>query len=135
MANALYPSAKTSFLQGEIDLVSDTIKVQLVDLADYTYSSSHEFLNELAAAARVGSAVTLTGKTVIDGVFDAADVSVPAVTGDSVEAYVLYKDTGNEATSRLIAYFDSAASGLPLTPSGEDVSIVFSNGSSKVFAI
>ena len=52
----------------------------------------------------------------------------------SVEALVIYKDTGNTATSNLIAYIDTGT-GLPFTTNGADVDIVFDSGSNKIFAL
>jgi hypothetical protein len=56
------------------------------------------------------------------------------VTGATVEALVLYKDTGTEATSPLILYLDTAT-GLPFTPNSGDVTISWDNGNSRIFKI
>lgn len=99
MANALYDTGRNAFLLGDIDWVADTIKVVLVDAADYTVNlSTHDFLDDVPAAARVATA-TLASKTASAGVADAADVTFTAVSGDISEALVIYKDTGVEATS------------------------------------
>jgi len=135
MANTLYPKAKQSFLTGEIDLTSDTINIQLIDSADYTYSSAHDNFDDVAAGSRVGTAVALASKTVTDGVFDAADVTFSSVTGDVSEALIIYKDTGTESTSKLIAFIDSASSGLPVTPNGGNITVTFDSGSNKIFAL
>ncbi len=55
---------------------------------------------------RVGTDQTLTAPTVVAGVADAADVTHTAVTGNSVEAVGIYKDTGTASTSRLVAFLD-----------------------------
>ena len=68
------------------------------------------------------------------GVADAADTTFTSVSGDTVEAIVLYKDTGDAATSPLIAYIDTAT-GLPLTPNGGDVTITWDNGANKIFKL
>lgn len=133
MANALYPKFKESLLQGDIDMSSDTIKVALIDTGTYTYSSSHQFYSSVSGV--VGTPQTLGSKTFTNGVFDAADVSFTSLSGDTVEAYIIYKDTGVAGTSNLIAYFDSAASGLPLTPDGNNVTLTFDSGASKIFAL
>lgn len=52
--------------------------------------------------ALVGTAQTLTSPTVTAGVADAADVTFTAVTGNSVEALAVYKDTGTASTSRMV---------------------------------
>lgn len=135
MANLIYPKAKEAFLSGSINLSSDTIKCQLIDTNDYTYSSTDDYLADVAAAARVGTAVTLASKTVTDGVFDAADITFSTVTGDVSEALLIYKDSGSEASSNLIALLDTAQSGLPVTPNGGDIDVTWDNGASKIFAL
>lgn len=133
MANALYPKAKEKFLSGSINMSSDTIKAALIDTGTYTYSAAHEFWSD-ASAALVGAAVTLGSKTVTSGVFDAADISFTSVTGNTVEALIIYKDTGSAATSPLIAYIDTAT-GLPVTPNGGNIDVVWDSGANKIFAL
>jgi len=57
--------------------------------------------------------------------FDAADISYPAVTGDPAEALILYIDTGVEATSPLVMYMDTGVTGLPVTPNGGDINVTW----------
>jgi hypothetical protein len=134
MANVLYPKAKERFLSGSIDLTSNDIKAVLVDTADYTYSSSHEFLSDVAVAARVATSSNFGSKTVTSGVFDAADITFTAVSGDVSEALIIYKDTGVAGTSPLIAYIDTAT-GLPVTPAGSDIPVIWDSGANKIFAL
>lgn len=54
--------------------------------------------------ALVGAKVTLTAPTVTAGVADAADTTFTAVSGASVEAIGIFKDTGTPSTSRMIAF-------------------------------
>jgi hypothetical protein len=134
MANALYAKAKQAFLSKQIDLLNDTIKATLVDSADYTPDlANHDFIDDVPAGARVAT-VTLSGKFVTGGVFDAADVTASAVTGDQCEYIIIWQDTGTESTSRLIAIIDTAT-GLPITPNGADINIVWDNGSNKIFQL
>jgi len=133
MANLLYPLFKESLLSGAINLSSDTIKVALIDTGTYTYSAAHEFYSSVSGV--VGTPQTLANKTIALGVFDADDSTYPSLTGSTVEAYIIYKDTGVAGTSNLIGYFDSAASGLPLTPDGNNVTLTFDSGASKIFAL
>lgn len=137
MANGLYAKFKEKVLSGSINLSSDTIKAVLVDSADYTVSlSTHEFLSDVPAAARVSTSAALSGKTVTNGVFNATSPIVfTAVTGDQCEALLLFKDTGSAATSPLMAYYDTVASGLPVTPNGGDINYVIDTGSNKLFAL
>ena len=57
-------------------------------------------------ACRVGTDQTLTSPTVTNGVADAADSTWTSVTGASVEAVAIYKDTGVASTSRMAAFID-----------------------------
>jgi hypothetical protein len=70
----------------------------------------------------------------VDGVFDADDPTWVGLTGDAVYGAAIYKDTGVEATSQLIAYFDTIT-GVPFTPSGGDFTINWDNGASRIFSI
>lgn len=135
MANALYDKGREAFLKGEISWNSDNIKVVLVDTADYTVDiNAHQYLSSVASGGRVATSGNLASKTTTAGVADAADVTFSAVTGDPCEALVIYMDTGDAATSPLIAYIDTAT-GLPVTPNGGDVTVVWDSGSNKVFRL
>lgn len=135
MANALYDKGREGFLDGSIDWDTDDIRIILVDAADYTVNlSTHDNLDDIPSGARVAVSSSLGSKTVAAGVADAADVTLSAVTGDPSEAIVIYKHTGTESTSRLIAYIDTAT-GLPVTPSGGDIIVQWDNGSNKIFKL
>lgn len=134
MATQLYPKGREGFLDGNIDWDTHTIKALLVD-ADYVYNAAHDNLDDVAAAGRVNTAQTLASKTVTDGVADAADVVWVSVTNATpIVAVILFKDTGVESTSRLIAYIDNLA-GLPLTPNGGNVTASWDNGTNKIFKL
>jgi hypothetical protein len=133
MANAVYPAAKTAILSAGVNFTSADIRAVLVDTADYTYSSAHDFLDDIPSGARVGTPVALGSKTVTAGVFDAADVTLTAVTGDQSEAIVLFIHTGTDSTARLLFYIDTGVTGLPVTPSGGDITIQWN--ASGIFSI
>lgn len=125
MANAIYPKYKEGILQSaaNTNLSSGTVKIALVDTGTYTYSSAHQFASSLTGVQ--GTAQTLASKTFTNGTFDAADPTFTAVTGVSVEALVIYVDTGTAATSPLVAYIDTGQTGLPVTPNGGNITVVF----------
>jgi hypothetical protein len=125
MANAIYPLYKQALLDASanVDLNDGTVKVALVDTGTYTYSATHEFLTSLSGV--VGTAQTINTTTVTNGLFDGDNVTFTAVTGNSVEALVIYIDTGTAGTSRLVAYIDTSVTGLPVTPNGGDISITW----------
>lgn len=134
MANALYDAGRDAFANGNIDWVNDTIKAILIDEADYTVDlANHDNLDDVAAGARVATA-TLSSPSTSAGVVDAADVTFSAVSGDTVEAILIYKHTGTESTSTLIAYIDTAT-GLPVTPNGGDIVVSWDDGANKIFKL
>lgn len=119
MANVLYPLFKQALLNKEHDLNSDTIKAILSDAGDYTYSAAHDELADVAAGAIVATSSGLGSTTIASGVFDSADFSWTAVTGDQCEQVILYNDT--HAGDALVAFYDSGMSGMPVTPNGGDI--------------
>lgn len=125
MANAIYPKYKEALLDGasDIDLNDGTVKVALVDTGTYTYSSAHDFYNDVSGV--VGTPQTIANTTVTNGTLDGDNVTFTAVSGNTVEALIIYIDTGNSATSRLVAYIDTSVTGLPVTPNGGDITITW----------
>lgn len=123
MANTAYTPFKVLLLRADIDLMADTIKCALLD-NDYTINATHDFLDDVAGGAIIGTAQTLASKTDTSGIFDSADVTFTAVAGgDTVTKALLYKDTGSAATSPLIAVYDtnSAAAAISITTNGGDI--------------
>jgi len=125
MANAFYPK----FIEAMIGqafagtpTITGTLKSVLIDTADYTYSSAHDFYDDASAGA-VGTPTTLASQTYTNGLLDGADTTFTAVTGDQSEAIILFLDTGTPATSRLVAYIDTGVTGLPVTPNGGNIAI------------
>jgi len=133
MANALYPKAKEAFLNGSINMIANTITIALVDTGVYTYSTSHQYRSDISNTAVISS-TALTNKSIANGVFDADDALFSSVTGANCEALIIFSDSGIQGTSRLIAYIDSAT-GLPILPNGGDITVAFSSGSSRIFAL
>ncbi len=102
------------------------------------------------SAAAVGTPQTLTSPTVLNGAFDAADVTYTAVSGATVEAIAIYKDTGVESTSTMVAIIDgrhivtcgaqAAASATTIVveplaaPIANSTVLTFSNGASATLS-
>jgi hypothetical protein len=133
MSNQLYPKAKEDFLGGNLNLSSNVVTIALIDTEIYSFSSSHEDRADVQNTAVVATA-NLASKTITSGVFDAADATFTSVTGANCEALILFHNTGDQATSRLIAYIDTAT-GLPILPNGGDITVRFSDGASRIFAL
>jgi hypothetical protein len=135
MANALYPKAKQAALAAGLNLAAGNVKAQLIDMANYAYSASHQFFSDVPAGARVGAPVALTNKSVTNGVFDADDVTFAGLTSaPSIEALLIYVDTGVEGTSPLVLFVDTAT-GLPVAAGATGGTMAWDNGANKIFAL
>lgn len=131
MANALYPYGKQLALSVGMNLAAGTVKCALLPNS-YVYSSAHQFK---ASVSHIGTPVTLGSKSVANGVFDAADAYFSAVAGGSTaNAIGIWVDTGDDATSPMIAYIDTIT-GFPVVTNGGDIQIVFDNGAYKIFSL
>jgi hypothetical protein len=114
------------------DLDDGTLAMFFVDELDDTPSQTadQDVADRLAASqvpAFASAPNLVNGTTTIDssvGKFDADDLVFTALSGDQSESIDLFVDTGTDTTSMLIANFDDYT-GLPLTPSGGNVTIAF----------
>lgn len=135
MASAHYNITLASYLTAGLNLSSDTIKVRLVRTSGYTFAQTHDFINDVTAA--IGTDATLGTKSIPTtsadgGTFDAADAVFTAVgAGAAIDALVIYKDTGNVATSPLLCYID----GFSVTPNGGDITIQWQATNPFIFKI
>ncbi len=133
MANAIYPIYKTALMSASTNVsltvndATDGPFCALIDTGTYTYSAAHDFYNDLSGV--VGTDQRFTSPTVgsvAAGVFDGADLTYTAVSGNSVEALVIYrKNAGANTTWRLVAFIDTGVTGLPVTPNGGDISVTW----------
>lgn len=134
MANALYTKGKEKILSGTINFSSDTIKAALVSTS-YTQNLATDEFWSSASSNVIGTPQALSSKTVTGGALDAADVTYAAVTaGSTAKCVVLYKDTGSDATSPLLAFID-VITGFPLATNGGDITVQWDNGTYKIFSL
>ena len=114
-----------------VDFDTDTISVSLLDQTDSgTITASTQTYDEVDAPTVVAGPVNLANKTVGTvgvGVFDADDVTFSSVSGDAADYLVLFKNTGTPANDPLIITWDSATTGLPVTPNGGDITVTWSS--------
>jgi hypothetical protein len=135
LSNALYAKGREAFLTGGINWASDTIKVALVTSGYTPALTTHQFYSDLTPASNVvGTDQTLTSKTTTNGTADAADVTFSAVASGAIKYVAIYKSTGTNSTSPLIALIDTAT-GLPVTANGGDISVTWSSGNDRIFTL
>ena len=133
MANVLYPAYKDAIGEEKHHMTTDDFRALLVDAQDYTYSSAHDFLNDVnGGTAVVATSSALTSKTWVDGVFDTADFTWSSVTGDQSENIIIYNHDGNGAAAdsarQLVIFYDTGMTGMPVTPNGGNINVTV-NGS------
>ena len=128
MASQLYAQGAAHILgkTTQADLDSDALKILFYSGA---YNAAHEFVSDLTGGSIVARSATLTGVTITAGVVTASNIVVASVSGSAFTHIILYKDTGTDSTSVLIAIFDISS----FTPTGANVSVVWNT--SGLFSI
>ncbi len=115
MANVFYDNAKKNLWNGTVNLASDTLKVALV--TGYTPNQATDqywadaVANEVTGTGYTAGGATLSGQSVTAdtvnhrGKFTASNVTWSSSTITATGA-VIYKSTGNNATSPLVGFID-----------------------------
>lgn len=138
MANGLYDAAKQGFLDANYDILTQDIKIVLIDTALYSVDlTTDDFLDDVPVGAIEATSGNLASKTTTLGVFDAADVTFTTVTSTAatVEAIVMYRDSSGASTTDDLICFVDTATGLPVTPNGGDIQVNWDSGSDRIFAL
>lgn len=138
MANNIYRLYAENILKADADYELDSsegatgVFVALIDTGTYTFAQTHQYYSDLSGI--VGTDQEITTKTQTQGTFDGDNVTFTAVSGNTVEALVLYrKNAGADTTWPLICYIDTGVTGLPVTPNGGDITITWN--ASGIFKI
>lgn len=103
--NQLWDNGREGILDDTVLMSTDTIKAMLIKSA-YTFSGAHKFVSDIVAGDN-GRSAALASKTFTAGVFNAANSSLLATAAAPSNAVALYKDTGVDSTSRIVAYLDT----------------------------
>lgn len=136
MANFVYGKAKESMLSGELDLVTNSIKVAFIDASLYAPDQNQdEFLSDIPDEAKRYRSSALSNVSNTLGVLDADDITV-AYNGTSFDAIVFYQHDTSDLDSRLIAFIDDSE-GIPFSSTTETVDIVlqWNNSSTKIISL
>jgi hypothetical protein len=137
MASTLYLKGIEQALLGAINLESDTIKLKYMATTYTPAPTTESYLSDVSASEASGAPTeTLAGKDVrIDAAnsrveFDADNVTENAITC-TTNKFIIYKDTGNAATSPLIACVDIAEG--TLSPIAGTLAVTFN--AEGIFAV
>jgi len=130
MANSLFASVKKLWLDADLDMLVATIKADLIDTADDTFTAATDNFYDDVVAAAIEETATLANPTtgvVAAGVYDTDNGTWTAAAGDPCENVLLWCDTaGASSTDPLIAFYDTFSSGMPVTLNGGDVNFTVS---------
>ena len=119
-----------------IDFDTDTIASSLLDGSDANggvtptvsnvvdYDDVDEAVVVHAEEAHGSKTVGVVGV----GIYDAANLVMSSVTGDAADFLTVHKDTGTPGTSPLAIIYDSATTGLPVTPNGGNITETWAGG-------
>lgn len=116
-----------------IDWDTDNIDASLLDQTDSgTIDASTVDYDEVDAATVVATA-DVTISSVSGGVVSASAVTFSSVSGDAADYLSVWKNSGSAATSPMAITWDSATTGLPVTPNGGDITATW--GSSTLLTV
>jgi hypothetical protein len=139
MASYFYDGAMEAFATAGLDWFTHNIKLVLCKSGYVASKTADNFLSDITAGNRVAVSGNLSGKTYTDGILDAEDITIASAsflnTGPATQL-VIYRDTGVEATSRLIIRGDgndyAGLAGSGYTHAGLDLKIQFPNDANKI---
>jgi hypothetical protein len=118
---AIYPSAKTALLRGQMDFEVDTFKAQLTTGA--FYDATHVDLDDVTGL--IGPAVVLNGIAVANGIATVDDVTFPDVGGGAqIQGVVIFMDG---LPAPLVAFINQRRDTVPIDApaTGGDVTLSF----------
>lgn len=106
-----------------IDLDTDNIDVSLLDQTDAgTITAAFVDYDEVDTPTVVATTDLASVSSITDGVVTLSGaVTFSTVSGDVADYLTAWKNSGTPATSPLIITWDSASTGLPVTPNGGDI--------------
>ena len=107
-----------------VDIDTDTMKLSLLDATDSgTITAAYVDYAEINGVVVVSDGLAMPSvSTITDGVVTLSGAATfLSVSGDVADYMTLWKDTASAATSTLLITWDTASSGLPVTPNGGDI--------------
>lgn len=104
-----------------IDFDGDDIDASLLDATDSGTINAATVDYDEVDTPTVVATEDVTVSSITDGVVSVAPVTFSAVSGDAADYLTVWKNSGSPATSPLALTWDSATTGLPVTPNGGDI--------------
>jgi hypothetical protein len=116
-----------------IDLNTDDIELSLLDQTDSgtidATDVDYDDIDTPTVVATGDITVTVSGATA-----SSTGLTFTSVTGDAADYLTAWKNSGTPSTSPLIITWDSATTGLPVTPNGGNIAVTFSGNTFATLA-
>ena len=122
--SGVYSKGREAILRGDVPWLTADIKAVFVTSAYTPNFTTDQYLSDVPVPARVGVSESLSDKTVTNGWASAEAITWDALSGAACAAFVIVKDTGDLASSLLLAYINSGFTNLPLDPTGTKVTLI-----------
>lgn len=120
MTNRKYSAGREYFAEtGNWD--GDNFKALLVDTT-LAFNDSHRTISDISASV-VSRSANLSSKTTTDGKCGCDDATFTAPAAGHTVNVIIARDSGSDATSELIVYFDTGTN-FPGTTSGIDMTFL-----------
>lgn len=104
MESQLYPHARELFATAQLNWTTGIVRGILLPIS-YAPDFTDQFLNEVSVGVRVATSAESTGRTAVGGLCSGDAIPFRLLFDTRfVSQAIIYKDTGDEATSPLIAY-------------------------------
>jgi hypothetical protein len=101
----LYPHAREMFALGQLNWTAGVMRGLFLPESYHPNFDLHQFLSDIPLNLRVAISAPITGRTAAKGVCTGNHITFPLLFDNRlVNQAVIYKDTGVEGTSVLVAY-------------------------------
>lgn len=137
MANFVYRKAKEALLNGDIDVLTNQLKILLLKKPEYTPNeNTDQYVSDIPANAIVLRSEPIVGVTSSNGTLNADDITITNYNGSLFGAIAAYQYAPLDTNARLIFYIDSS-DGLPYTGLNtvSSVTIIWNEDSTKILTI
>lgn len=136
MANQLYKGIKEDFLNGTINLLSVNLRVALVKNGYSIDVDNDQYISDVGSENIAARSNILERISITDGILDAENETIENYGTSGFDYLIIYESTGDDSTSRLIAYIDTG-DGLPVASTSETISITiqWSDLVTKIFSL
>lgn len=106
MASQLYPSARQLFLTAQLSWLTGDYKAILLP-PSYAFDADDVFLSDVSAGVRIAVSINIENKTAVLGTANCDPIAFGTLADSRlVDKIIIFKDTGDEATSPLVVFVD-----------------------------